>query len=163
MEKNLWDSFSEKVTKKLINFLINADFSLETDCIKILLLLVYLRLLYGWEWERERETLTNLSKTVSEWRVGFLQIEGNPIQTTILSLIFFDSFWWRLLHRGFLFLSYVNISENMFQNDLVQDQLRMLLKEGKENNSPTHSMWTFNLHKNFFGQLWHREEESTLL
>ena len=33
--------------------------------------------------------------------------------------------------------------------DLVQDRLKMLLKERKENNSPTHSMWTFNLNKNF--------------
>ena len=49
--------------------------------------------------------------------------------------------------------------------DLVQDRLKMssspnnviLVKEGEESEesfNPTHTMWKFHLHKNFFEQLW---------
>ena len=35
-----------------------------------------------------------------------------------------------------------------------------LVKECEESNSPTHTIWTFSLHYNFFEQLWRKNEKA---
>ena len=47
-----------------------------------------------------------------------------------------------------------------------RENIVILENEGAEvkvkNKSPTHSMWAFNLHKNFFEQLWRMKEIESL-